>query len=1694
MTILCRFKHSLAFVMIFITISASVFADSLSYSGRLVNTNGSPVSGKVDLKFELAYSGTPASIKCTDDIAQVQLTNGVFHVKLDFACVPATPTLNETLSAVPGGEEVMIRVTNETASKVYSFQSLSSIPFAQVAHGLSKLNANNNEVLTWTGSKWEPKAVTGATGGTVTSIVAGSGLSGGTITNSGTIGIAAGGVADSHLAGNIARAKLVSGTANYVLVNDASGGLSEVAQLPVTHGGTGANTIAGARTNLGLGTAATADIGMAPGNAMTSTSVPSCFSFEKLQMTAGPTYTWSCVADNDSADATKLPLTGGTMSGAIAMGNNKITGLATPTVATDAATMAYVDSKVGTASQWVTSGSDIYYNTGNVGVGTATPGSKLDVAGKIKTSGSNAYLEMHDTDTLYTANPQAGLVFRDSGNSQYSFIGPISGNMQFFSWIPIELNVNNNIGVHVATNGNVGIGGTTTSEKLYVSGNAAVSGNLRLKSDNANFVDLKAPAALAGNLIYTFPGTNGTSGQALITDGSGNLTWATVATGASAVGGDLTGTVSNAQIASGVVGSTEITDASIVDADIAAGAAIDQSKINGLVTSLSGKESTITAGTTAQYWRGDKSWQTLNTAAVAESTNLYFTEPRVLGTDLAGYSATTGAISAADTVLSAIEKLSGNLAATSTAQANYVLKAGDTMSGPLAMGNNKITGLATPTVGTDAATMAYVDSKVSAAPGDNLGNHTATTNLAMGSNNITGVNKIYLADGAWNSPTYSFSNSTNTGLYYGGSNIGFSVNGGLALNLSPAVLQLNGTYAGYIRGTGANDATAPTYAFGGDINTGMFSLSTDILGFTTNGVEKMRILATGEMALGKTTAAGKLDVAGDIATDGKLRLKSDNANYVELRAPASLAATTTYTFPATAGTSGYALTTNGAGVLSWSAVATTASAVGGDLNGTIANAQINSGAVGSTEIADASIVDADIANSTITYGKLNLTDGDIPQAKVNGLVSALSGKEPTITAGTTAQYWRGDKSWQTLITTAVPEGTNLYFTQPRVLASIMSGYTTGTAIPINATDTVSQAFGKLEAQIIANSTAENNKWDKNGTSVYYNDGNVGIGTNAPSTALTVVGTTTTTTLAAGTAFANQLAVDGTVPAYTNANIRNRATDGVSGILFTDAAGTGKGFVGHINSAAAAPYPVSTLSLMGAGVPVTLGVSGYEVIRISDSTGYVGVGTNNPQARIEIDGSMRLSRATDNSTSRFISFQTATDTNNSANGFANGDSQFVLDGGANSGTNTLHFIGSQSRTLNLSLFDGSLFVGGKVGVATTTPATLMSNINAADSFVNVGDSFATGQNAQSFSWKSNAAGYSAAIINTSTANGANGLQVRTAAATANQNVFTVGTGVLTAANADILNVKGDGKVGIGTNSPTGNLQVQTTTDATINVYSGDTYQAGVNVGAGTNNRWLIYRNSAATGRYMAIWRDLSAVGGPASGNVMTFLGNGNIGISNDAPAARLDVNGYSSSGGVGTMIIRNAYNSAGTRFWQVGPDGNGNGNFVVYNEGLTGAYIVHGQTAWSSSSDKRLKKDIKLIPDGLEKVLKLNGVTYQYKKDKKLDPRKAGVIAQDVKKVLPEAVTESDGYLSVKYTELIPLLIEGTKDLYKTMTAQFANQKREIASIKDEADTRIKKLESDNERKDREIIALKKKNDDMNIRLERLEKSMNTNAK
>jgi len=114
--------------------------------------------------------------------------------------------------------------------------------------------------------------------------------------------------------------------------------------------------------------------------------------------------------------------------------------------------------------------------------------------------------------------------------------------------------------------------------------------------------------------------------------------------------------------------------------------------------------------------------------------------------------------------------------------------------------------------------------------------------------------------------------------------------------------------------------------------------------------------------------------------------------------------------------------------------------------------------------------------------------------------------------------------------------------------------------------------------------------------------------------------------------------------------------------------------------------------------------------------------------------------------------------------------------------------------------------------------------------------------------------------------------------------------------------------------------------------------------------------------------------------------------------------------------------------------NGNVGIGVNNPGYT--LDVDG-TIYSSGdvimfSDERKKTDIEPIPNALEKVLQLRGVTFN-----KLDDdnrRHAGVIAQEVEKVLPEVVyTAEDGTKSVAYGNMIGLLIEAIKELVGSPT-------------------------------------------------------------
>ena len=226
---------------------------------------------------------------------------------------------------------------------------------------------------------------------------------------------------------------------------------------------------------------------------------------------------------------------------------------------------------------------------------------------------------------------------------------------------------------------------------------------------------------------------------------------------------------------------------------------------------------------------------------------------------------------------------------------------------------------------------------------------------------------------------------------------------------------------------------------------------------------------------------------------------------------------------------------------------------------------------------------------------------------------------------------------------------------------------------------------------------------------------------------------------------------------------------------------------------------------------------------------------------------------------------------------------------------------------------------------------------------------------------------------------------------------------------------------------------------INHYDGN----AIYFGGGANNNWgewssgilysyadtrsPIFYDYNNTGYYTdpASTSNLNSVsmqGGNVYG-VMYFHANRNT--SSDSPPLQA----YSSNGSGAIMsfhrggyyavnfgldsdnVMRIGGWSASANRWQLDMSGN-----------MTAAGTV------TANSDIKLKENIEVITDALERVSKIRGVTFTRNDQEDKKKRHVGVIAQEVEKVLPEVVMEgNDGIKSVAYGNLVGLLIEAIKE-------------------------------------------------------------------
>ncbi|MFA6416284.1 MAG: tail fiber domain-containing protein [Candidatus Paceibacterota bacterium] len=206
---------------------------------------------------------------------------------------------------------------------------------------------------------------------------------------------------------------------------------------------------------------------------------------------------------------------------------------------------------------------------------------------------------------------------------------------------------------------------------------------------------------------------------------------------------------------------------------------------------------------------------------------------------------------------------------------------------------------------------------------------------------------------------------------------------------------------------------------------------------------------------------------------------------------------------------------------------------------------------------------------------------------------------------------------------------------------------------------------------------------------------------------------------------------------------------------------------------------------------------------------------------------------------------------------------------------------------------------------------------------------------------------------------------------------------------------------------------------------------------------------------------------AGANVLVVRDGGNVGIGTSTPATKLDVYGDTTfgTGAIGTDSIL-AFASSSVTKWVMGHDvtngsftlststlGTNNvfmadyttGNvaigtstasssskFLVYPSASVWGGVLASSGAWMNSSDLRLKKDIVNLDSSLDILMKLRPVRYNWKTENTINSatNHIGFIAQEVETLLPELVSEANGYKGLSYAEFSPLIVGAVQEQQK----------------------------------------------------------------
>ena len=222
-----------------------------------------------------------------------------------------------------------------------------------------------------------------------------------------------------------------------------------------------------------------------------------------------------------------------------------------------------------------------------------------------------------------------------------------------------------------------------------------------------------------------------------------------------------------------------------------------------------------------------------------------------------------------------------------------------------------------------------------------------------------------------------------------------------------------------------------------------------------------------------------------------------------------------------------------------------------------------------------------------------------------------------------------------------------------------------------------------------------------------------------------------------------------------------------------------------------------------------------------------------------------------------------------------------------------------------------------------------------------------------------------------------------------------------------------------------------------------------IASGDYSTAMGYYTTASGIRSTAMGSGTTANGGTsvAMGSNTSASGNGTTAMGFGTNASGF----YSTTMGIYTIasdllsLVMGQYNLAGSTVTEdsIGEEGTSANTFSLDNiafvigngtnsDSRSDALVVkfNGDATLAGNlninSDARLKANIISLGSTLSKLLQIDGKSYTMKKDES-DKQKIGLLAQDIEKVFPELVSESNGIKSVNYQGLVPVLINALKE-------------------------------------------------------------------